>query len=141
MLVCLNQITELLERTPHRRSPVWPFLTISMLMESSGTTLPVITRNQQSVNREIKYLLLIVNHVIIYFYLLKIFYQSCNYILQSFGKNWHTKCKVWVKSDLLVVSPKHLNSGKTKNNNDCKCRQKTNWMDVRNVILRFMWMI
>merc|ERR1712027_102055 len=33
-LVGLNQITELLERTPHQRSPVWPFLTISMLMES-----------------------------------------------------------------------------------------------------------
>jgi len=63
VLVCLNQITELLERTPHRRSPVWPFLTISMLMESSGTMWLVITRNQQSVNREIKYLLLIVNQV------------------------------------------------------------------------------
>jgi len=56
-LVCHNLITELPERIPHLRSPVWPFLTISMLMASNGTTWLVITRNQQSVSKEIKYFL------------------------------------------------------------------------------------
>ena len=52
MLVFPSLTTVLLVRILHPRRHVWPFLTTFMLMASSGMMLPVITRNQLSVNKD-----------------------------------------------------------------------------------------
>jgi len=52
VLVFPSQTTELLVRILHPKRLAWPFLTTFTLMASSGMMLPVITRSQQSVNKD-----------------------------------------------------------------------------------------